>query len=200
MTKILRGWRRFLTVVALMTGVAALASCHSGTPTSPPAPPQTPQAPPPPPIPAPPVPPQSTMVGSYTVIISSADTAAPCSRVPELLKKRTYTADMSQTDSGLKVVLTGANFHSNQFFAVFKSDDEINFTIRPASPWDYDAFDVVERLPDGTLLIVSGVIKARRTSSGIVGTSMSAELRPNNPSDWCAIDRFEMVPRSPWDY
>jgi hypothetical protein len=186
--------RARLTTVALISGaVLALASCDK----TPIRPSPLPTAEPPRVIPAPG--PQSGTVKTYTLTLTSRDTAAPCSRVPEALRRRVYMADVQQTGVDLKVVLTGADFMSNTFYGVIKSDDEISFTIRPAQPWDYDAFDVVERLSDGTLLIVSGVITAKTTSAGIFGTG--GEIRPNTPSNWCSIDAFEMVPRSgPWDY
>jgi hypothetical protein len=135
----------------------------------------------------------------YTLTITSRDTGAPCLRVPEALRQRVYTAAVEQTGSDLKVRLSGATFVSNAFAGVITPDGEIGFTIRPAQPWDYDAFDVVERLTDGTLLLVSGTIKARRTPEGISGEG--GEIRPaHTASDWCRIDSFELVPASgDWD-
>jgi hypothetical protein len=139
-------------------------------------------------------------VSVYTLTITSRDTAAPCSRVPEALRRRVYTAAVQQTGPNLTVTLSGATFVSNVFGGVITPDGEIEFTIRPAQPWDYDAFDVMERLSDGTLLIVSGMIKARRTPEGIFGEG--GEIRPaHSASDWCLIDSFELVPApADWDY
>jgi hypothetical protein len=111
-----------------------------------------------------------------------------------------YTADVEQTGSDLKVSLSGATFVSNVFEGVITPDREVYFTIRPVQPWDYDAFDVVERLSDGTLLLVSGTISARRTTEGIFGEG--GEIRPaHTASDWCRIDDFDLVPASgDWDY
>jgi hypothetical protein len=135
----------------------------------------------------------------YTLTITSRDTSAPCLRVPEALRRRVYTAAVQQTGSDLKVTLSGATFVSNVFEGVITSEGEVGFTIRPAQPWDYDAFDVMERLSDGTLLLVSGTIKARRTADGIFGEG--GEIRPaHTAGDWCRIDSFELVPsRGDWD-
>jgi hypothetical protein len=156
------------------------------------------QAPPPPPTPGTPAPP-SSVVKTYTLTISSSDTSGPCAGVPDLAKRRVYLADVEQAGSNLKVVLTGAEFVSNTFSGVITPSGEITFTIRPAAPWDYDAFDVLERLSDGSLLIVSGVIAARTTAGNISGSG--GEIRPaHTSSSWCQVDRFEMVPRpGPWD-
>ncbi len=139
-------------------------------------------------------------MSQYTLTITSRDTSAPCRRVPEALRQRVYTAAVEQTGSMLKVRLSGATFVSNVFEGVSMPDQEIVFTIRPAQPWDYDAFDVVERLTDGTLLLVSGTINARRTPEGIFGEG--GEIRPaHTGSDWCRIDSFELVPQpAPLDF
>lgn len=110
-----------------------------------------------------------------------------------------YTAAVEHTGLMLKVRLSGATVDSNVFEGVITSDGEIRFTIRPAQPWDDDAFDVVERLTDGTLLLVSGTIKARRTPEGISGEG--GEIRPaHTASDGCRIDSFEPVPQpATWD-
>jgi hypothetical protein len=136
----------------------------------------------------------------YTLTITSRDTSAPCLSVPEALRQRVYTAAVEQTGSILKVRLSGATFDSNVFEGVITPNGEIDFTIRPVQPWDYDAFDVVERLADGTLLLVSGTIKARGTREGIFGEG--GEIRPaHSASNWCRIDSFELVPTGAvWDY
>lgn len=148
---------------------------------------------------SPPETPTSSRVSLYTLTISSSDTSGPCAGVPDLAKRRVYLADVEQAGSDLKVVLTGAEFVSNTFRGVITPAGEITFTIRPAAPWDYDAFDVLERLSDGSLLIVSGVIAARTTAGNISGSG--GEIRPAHTSgSWCQVDSFEMVPRpGPWD-
>jgi hypothetical protein len=83
------------------------------------------------------------------------------------------------------------------------STGEIRFVIEPEWAWDYNQFDLVERL-SGMTLIVQGGITARITASGISGTAEpgitdgnAMHIRVNNiSSGWCPIDRFEMVPQS----
>lgn len=178
-----------------VAGLALVVASCGGGPVAPRAPAAPPASSQPGPAPAP-----TGTVGLHTLTITSRDTSAPCLRVPEALRRRVYTADVEQTGSDLKVSLSGATFVSNVFEGVITPDREVYFTIRPVQPWDYDAFDVVERLSDGTLLLVSGTISARRTTEGIFGEG--GEIRPaHTASDWCRIDDFDLVPASgDWDY
>ena len=181
----------------LVSGLALMtASCDSGPIAPRPAVQAPPSLPAPPGTPSPP----SGVVSTYTLTISSSDTSGPCAGVPAAARRRVYLADVEQTGSDLKVALTGGEFVSNRFTGVITPTGEVTFTIRPAAPWDYDAFDVLERLSDGSLLIVSGVITARSTAGGISGSG--GEIRPaHTASSWCQVDSFEMVPRpGPWDY
>ena len=184
-------YRRSCGLAACVVWTIVSASCNIGpigpapSVQSPLSPPGTPQPP--------------SGVTLYTLTISSIDTSGPCAGVPAAARRRVYLADVEQTGSDLKVSLTGAEFVSNTFAGVIAANGEITFTIRPAQPWDYDSFDVLERLSDGSLLIVSGVIAARTTAQGISGSG--GEIRPaHTSSSWCQVDRFEMVPRpGPWD-
>lgn len=189
-------YRRSCCLAACIVATLGLAgaSCSS-SPLAPRPPIEAPPSPPPPPG----TPPPSSGVRLYTLTINSSDTSGPCAGVPATARRRVYLADVEQTGSDLKVSLTGAEFVSNKFVGVVAPTGEITFTIRPASPWDYDAFDVLERLSDGSLLIVSGVITARSTAAGISGSG--GEIRPaHTASSWCQVDSFEMVPRpGPWD-
>jgi hypothetical protein len=115
-----------------------------------------------------------------------------------------YTARVEHVGSELRVTLSGSNFlGSGTFTGVVLAGGEITFTIRPEFVWDYDAFDLVERLGDGTEIIVSGNIAATRTGAGIFGTGdlgfptgNAGEIRTNSTqSVWCAIDHFDLTPR-----
>jgi hypothetical protein len=182
---------RLAARAAGLAGLLLTVSCNSG-PIAPAAPPRTS---PPGPAPVPP----SVRVTLYTLTVSSSETSGPCEGVPSAVRRRVYMADVEQTGSVLEVSLSGAEFVSNTFRGVVDANGDITFTIRPASPWD-EGFDVLERLSDGSLLIVSGVIKARSTAAVISGSG--GEIRPaHTDSRWCQIDSFEMVPRAaPWDY
>lgn len=171
-------------------------------PGPPPAPPPgPPPAPPPGPSPAPPLPPSPAPppngpVASYSGIYTLTVTGTRCTAgFPESGKRRVYTARVEQTGSDLRVILTGANFltGSGAFAGAIGPTGEITFSIRPLIPWNYDAFDLAELLPDRTLLRVSGVIKAKNTPAGISGTG-EAELYHQDTYSRCDVDRFEMVP------
>lgn len=160
------------------------------TPAPTPAPPSpSPPSPPMPPLPDPPV---ENLAGLYTLTITGKN----CTPVfPEAGKRRVYDARIDQTGSDLRVVLSGGVLAGSDAFAgTIGTVGGIEFYIRPLSPWDYDAFDLQELLPDGSLLRISGVISARGTSAGIVGTG-AAELYHQDTLGRCDVDRFEMLPR-----
>jgi hypothetical protein len=150
--------------------------------------------------------PRDEYAGTYTLTVTAADTPGrPCAPgFPEELKRRVYIAQIEQTGADLEVSLSGADFIRGHFRGAVTQPGKITFWIRPASVWDYDEEEVVERLSDGTRLFVSGTIDARSTPSGISGTvnrafggsiwrdSGSGTYSQNSG---CPLDRFEMVRR-----
>jgi hypothetical protein len=125
-------------------------------------------------------------------ITVSRDASRSCSMVPAELKQRHYTADVQQTGAQLKVVLSGAIFLANTFYGHVRSSNEILFPIAVEQPPSWDVVptsEVVERLGDGSLLIVIGVITARMTPEGIRGTGGAI----HHHDESCAIDSFEIV-------
>lgn len=153
--------------------------------------------------------PRIDLSGTYTLIVSAEGTSGPClPGFPEALKRRIYTATVEQTSADLRVSLSGADFviardgSGNSFRGEVLATGEATFSIRPATVWDYDGPDVVERLSDGTALCVAGSIIARRTPTGISGTtdrSRGATIYRCSASytshSGCSIERFEMVRR-----
>jgi hypothetical protein len=118
---------------------------------------------------------------------------------PEAGKKRVYTARVQQTGTNLQVFLSGADFRpgSDNFKGLVSGTGEITFNIEPVAPWDYGQFDVIERIPDGTVLIVSGIIIARSAAAGIFGSAddiLGAYIQMNGGT-WCDIANFDLVPR-----
>ena len=116
---------------------------------------------------------------------------------------RVYTARIEQTGAQLQVSLSGADFwkDGNRFAGTVMPNGDVRFLIRPVSPWDYEAFDLAERLPDGGDLIVGGVITARRTAGGLAGDmeprwDNGLYMRPNSPTGICSIGRFDLERRS----
>jgi hypothetical protein len=156
---------------------------------------------------SPPPPPQpgDDYSGLYTLTIT-ADSCSP--GFPEEAKRRVYTARVEQAGADLWVYLSGADFlpFSGTFGGAVRPTGEISFTIAPASLWDYGGTDLQERLSDGTVLWIFGIITASSTPAGISGTISRVDqdsglggiyrlpVWPFTGS--CYIDRFEMVPRS----
>jgi hypothetical protein len=152
--------------------------------------------------------PRIDLSGTYTLTVSAEDTISCVPGFPEALKRRTYTATVEQTGADLRVSLSGADFliardgSGNSFRGVAAATGEATFSIRPATVWDYDGPDVVERLSDGTALCVAGSIIARSTPTGISGTvdqSRSGTIYRCSGSytshSGCSIKRFDMVRR-----
>jgi len=166
-----------LAKMALIAGaVIALVSCGKQSPTSPPPPPPTPEA-----APAP-QPSQIDYTGAYTLTI----TASPCwssESLPETSRKPVYSADVVQEGGRLKVTLTGADFilqdgRGAGFDGAIATTGKITFNISNfsgAGDWDYlDAagayFDIAERLPNASVLLVDGIASAPGASDRISGT------------------------------
>jgi hypothetical protein len=147
--------------------------------------------------------PRDDYSGLYTLTLIAGGCAG---RYPEAGKKRVYTARVQQTGANLQVFLSGADFYprSDNFKGVVSGTGVITFVIEPLSPWDYHQFDLIERLPDGTELIVSGDITGRSAAAGIFGRGDAT--RPEDggqasiwvnadPASWCRIERFDLEPR-----
>jgi hypothetical protein len=112
--------------------------------------------------------PRDDYSGLYTLTLIPSGCGAS---YPEAGKKCVYTARVQQTGANLQVFLSGADFYprSDNFKGVVSGTGVITFVIEPLFPWDYHRFDLIERLPGGTALIVSGDITARSAAAGIFG-------------------------------
>ena len=158
--------------------------------------------------------PRIDLSGTYTLTVTTEDTGpscptCSCSALPQEVRRRVYTATLEQTAADLKVSLSGADFvldrqgGGNTFRGIAAASGEIIFWLRPASIWDYDGPEVVERLSDGTAICVAGTINARSTPTGISGTvdnSFGGTIyRCSGPvytiHAGCWIDRFDLVRR-----
>ena len=174
-------WRRCLSACAVSGLAFLLASCNTSNPVAPASPPMVAV---------------HDHSGMYTLTVTASDTAGPCaSTFPPAAKRRVYTARLQQRFvSGrplLEVFLGGADFISGAFSGTVMSTGEINFRA-----------NAVERLSDGTQLVVVADINARRTGSTIVG---QGGVLTHSSGGQCAIERFEMVLSGDsgvgyWDY
>jgi hypothetical protein len=140
--------------------------------------------------------PWDNFAGTYTLTLAGDRCQGMLPQV------RVYTARIDQAGAQLRVSLSGADFRKdgNRFAGTVKPNGDVGFVIRPVSPWDYDGFDFVERLPDGGDLIVGGVITARRTATGLAGNvepswDNGLYMRPNSPNGICDAGRFDMEKR-----
>ena len=163
-----------------------LASCSSSNPVAPAAPSAVPEL---------------GHSGTYTLTITAVEAAGPCAPTfPPAARRRVYTARVEERYiSGthrLDVSLSGADFVSKRagFFGIASVTGEIRFSIQDASQdpwWPYPSEpDVVERLGDGSYLMVLGEISTTRTGGTISGRS--GVLKHSSGGE-CAIERFEMV-------
>lgn len=105
------------------------------------------------------------------------DLVATCSganALPAPLQRRRYTATLSQRGGEATMTLSGADFVISERWANgnvvqgFVDDAAAMFTFEDA--WDWGVHpDVVERLPDGTVLVITGIAEAAPTRSGLAG-------------------------------
>lgn len=187
---------RRLSACAVLGLTFLLASCSNSTPVAPASPPMVAV---------------HNHSGMYTLTVTASGTAGPCaSTFPPVAKRRVYTARLQQRFvSGrpyLEVFLSGADFISGAFSGNVLPTGEIHFRIYDAWPgdaWNLPAnANVVERLSDGTQLVVVADINARRTGSTIVG---QGGVLTHSTGGQCAIESFEMVLSGDpgvgyWDY
>ena len=124
--------------------------------------------------------PRPDFSGTYRLTITAAECKATSLPLPRELGQRVYTATVTQVSNGLDVVVSGASFLSaNSAVAHFTGTAEIlgaSFSLAAA---DYyyarTQPELVERLGDATMLVISGVAATTlsgRTLSGTLKGSM----------------------------
>lgn len=120
------------------------------------------------------------LAGAYTLAIDAAcRTSTP---VAADLRNRSYAASLTQNGSTVEVVLTESRFRVNSAGrgdrfrgrvdaagATFNLEgfSELDYYWGPNDPATYA--NVVERLPGGTFLVVTGTVLANGTSGGVSG-------------------------------
>lgn len=118
--------------------------------------------------------PRTDLRGRYTLTIEPA-----CS-LPLLGGRRSYEATVSQEGSRLAVLLSGADFHVTSghgrgFGGIIDGADRVTFTLTSAFHDFYGYYggyhyDLVERISEARVLLISGAVTARPSSGGISGT------------------------------
>jgi hypothetical protein len=159
--------------------------------------------------------------GEYQLTISSG-TCTGDGHLPEAVKTRTYVARLWNAGLMIHLALDGADFavewcktcneyRGNHFLGQTQALDA-RFTLREYVPPEVDDYyglggvypDVAERLPDGTLLSISGRVVVTPTVTGLAGTldgsfaiydSLSQLERPGRALASCQSDghRFTLV-------
>ena len=139
--------------------------------------------------------------GTYTLTIT-ADGA--CTQLPDELKRRTYTANIEQTGSALRVSLSGADFIlSGRDGASFDGDvsptGELTFRAQPTGFYN-PGWAVRERLADGRALCIAGTILDKSSVDGISGRAHPVSdgawiYRCDDANVYCSINRFDLVRR-----
>jgi hypothetical protein len=106
------------------------------------------------------------------------DLVATCSgpnALPTPLQRRSYTATLSQRGHEVTMTLSGADFVLSERWANgnvvegFVDDTAAMFGFGDAYDWDVHP-DVMEQLPDGTVLVITGIVEAAPTERGLTGT------------------------------
>jgi hypothetical protein len=121
--------------------------------------------------------PRPSIAGTYVLSIGSpqCEGASPFAPLAEELRQRTYSAVLTQNNARVTVVLSGRDFASgnggfqNRFFGIV-TPTGATFEL---SEWDYyyrTIQDVIERLADGTFLVITGHAVTTLTNSGLAGT------------------------------
>lgn len=118
--------------------------------------------------------------GLYRLTVS-ADSCVGAGALPQDARTRTYTASIWEPGGKVSVQLADANFHlktccfgeRGDAFSGLTQALDTRFTLIPYEPdWDYNAGvhpSVAERLPDGTVLTISGHAVVRPVAEGFAG-------------------------------
>jgi hypothetical protein len=117
--------------------------------------------------------------GRYTLTVSVNGNCQSfgSTPLPMELRRRTYTADVTQNGSDLLVNLSGATFAQNSggLGDHFRGTTTSNgATFRLTDYWSFYYYgnypDVAERMSDGTVLVVGGTASTTLSASGLNGT------------------------------
>ena len=145
--------------------------------------------------------------GSYTLSVLTGDCGVA---IPEVVKRRIYTAHVVPSGARLNVSLTGADFlpGSNSFSGLVVSASEIRFDIFGGTDFYYGSFfDVAENVAGvGTIFVVGVPIIAATDISGaringafsqndgFMGLAVPTAFPGFMDTVWqCPISRFELV-------
>lgn len=112
------------------------------------------------------------ITGRYTLTIGSQDCTASAWSVPLRpdLRQRTYSAEISQTGTRAMVTVTGPAFSSNKFQGTVDPGGA-TFRLTQGSYYYYNVLpELTERLPDGTIITVTGSAATTLSGRNLAGT------------------------------
>jgi hypothetical protein len=115
----------------------------------------------------------ASYAGTYTLELT-AD-CPETSSFPAELRHRRYTVLLDDNGDNVVLHLGGADFavdaSQNTGNLITGNVDEAVARLRLGESWDWGVYpDVVERLSDGMVLVVTGLVEAVRTAAGLRGT------------------------------
>ena len=140
------------------------------------------------------------LAGHYTLVVE-AGTNCGSPALANDLRRRSYDAIIVQDGAKLEVRLTEPRFVSSEFFPGDRFSGAVtpagaNFTVN----WDYYSAttELSERLPDGSMLLISGGATTTRTSSGLTGVFSGYVAHVSAGSVFiggCPASRLSLTPR-----
>jgi hypothetical protein len=124
--------------------------------------------------------PRPDLQGTYTLTIE-AGACSGSGSLPDVARRRSYSADVTQQGGQLTVRLRGADFivaggHGDSFSGFIHPDGRVTFTLNQQGLYYYyyyfsaTSFDLLERLSASSALGVDGSVIAQDSGSGIFGT------------------------------
>ena len=117
--------------------------------------------------------PLATVSGTYTLTLTASASCTGFNALPELAKRRSYTAVITQSGPVLQVTLSGADFQllagQGNGFAGRVQPDGVRFEIF-GDYYYYSEFDVLEKVQADQVLSFWGEVTATASPAGISGT------------------------------
>jgi hypothetical protein len=124
--------------------------------------------------------PRADLQGTYTLTLEAGACSAS-GPLPDIARRRSYIADVTQQGPQLTVRLRGADFivtggHGDGFTGFADPDGRVTFSMNQQGQYYYyyyfstTSFDVLERLSASSALGVDGSVIAQDSGSGIFGT------------------------------
>jgi hypothetical protein len=117
---------------------------------------------------------RANLAGTYSLTLVAACEANQQNAVPEDLRRRTYTAAVTQQGPSLIVTLSGGNLVKDRFAGESDPTGKVTFTIGEPNFYYYYPFGtldpgLIEQLTPTSELQVAGYVAAEASSAGIQG-------------------------------